>query len=363
MKTGHKRIEFIFLGTGPSNTTPDVGCLTARPQPTCKVCLLAADSAGPSDPRYASPSYSREPKRSHPSVPAQPLPNKNRRNNTSALYRYTHSDGRTRNILIDCGKSFYESAKTWFTHYDIRTIDAILITHDHADAMGGLDDLRVWTYCDPAVKVIVQASIPIYVSAATMDVVARAFPYLVNKASATGGGSIPTLDFRVYDALHPGTGELVHNWFVHRRSPDGFLQLSIEELDVIVFPVQHGFAGSNPYFSTGFVFPGLTYISDASAIPEASRKLIQSFNAGESGMRQILVLDCLREADWASHFGYHSAIKETLLLNPRQVYFTGLNHELEHEEFGRILKTHEGLKSVGIPGHVACDGLLLSFQI
>ncbi|KAJ3381453.1 hypothetical protein HDU84_005115 [Entophlyctis sp. JEL0112] len=245
----------------------------------------------------------------------------------------SHSDGRVRNILIDCGKSFYPSAMQWFVHYDIARIDAVLLTHDHADAMMGLDDLRAWTYNGSA-----QESIPIYLNSSTMKAVASAFPYMINTKIATGGGSLPSLKFHVYDLTDP-MGNITNEYA--KRRPDGFLQFSVEELNVVAFPVQHGFAaGGAPYYCTAFQFPRVTYVSDTNFIPPDSEQLIK-----EDG--NILVLDCLREVDWASHMGYHTSIKETLYLNPKNVYYTGLGHELEHEEFVAYLREHEGLKSAG----------------
>ena len=70
------------------------------------------------------------------------------------------SDNYCRTILVDVGKSFQPAAVEWFPKYGLRRIDAVLITHAHADgkyvsfctrygvlkslclAMNGLDDLR-----------------------------------------------------------------------------------------------------------------------------------------------------------------------------------------------------------------------------
>ena len=62
--------EFIFMGTGTSGCVPNITCLAIE-TPTCKVCIDCL-------------------------VPGS----RNRRRNTSGMLRYTHSDGRTRNILI-----------------------------------------------------------------------------------------------------------------------------------------------------------------------------------------------------------------------------------------------------------------------
>ena len=48
----------------------------------------------------------------------------------------------SKSIVIDTGKSFRESALRWFPRYGVQGIDAILLTHHHADATFGLDDVR-----------------------------------------------------------------------------------------------------------------------------------------------------------------------------------------------------------------------------
>ncbi|MFS7974517.1 putative metallo-beta-lactamase, ribonuclease Z/Hydroxyacylglutathione hydrolase [Helianthus anomalus] len=98
--------EIIFMGTGTSEGIPRVSCLT-DPLKKCPVCAKAVEPG-----------------------------NKNRRLNTSILIRFPKPSG-TCNILIDAGKFFYQSALRWFPTYGIRTIDAVVITHSHADAIGG----------------------------------------------------------------------------------------------------------------------------------------------------------------------------------------------------------------------------------
>uniref|UniRef100_M0ZR88 Metallo-beta-lactamase family protein n=1 Tax=Solanum tuberosum TaxID=4113 RepID=M0ZR88_SOLTU len=99
--------ELMFLGTGTSEGIPRVSCLT-NPLKTCPVCSKAAEPGS-----------------------------RNRRLNTSILIRHSRPSG-NRNFLIDVGKFFYHSAMQWFPAYGIRTIDAVIITHSHADAIGGL---------------------------------------------------------------------------------------------------------------------------------------------------------------------------------------------------------------------------------
>jgi phosphoribosyl 1,2-cyclic phosphodiesterase len=87
---------------------------------------------------------------------------------------------------------FSESAIDIFPRYGIREIDGLILTHGHADAVLGLDDLRSWTSAGS-----VQETVPIYLSDESFAVVSRAFPYLVSKAHATGGGEVASFNFNV----------------------------------------------------------------------------------------------------------------------------------------------------------------------
>jgi phosphoribosyl 1,2-cyclic phosphodiesterase len=117
--------EIILLGTGASSSVPHVECLTALPgQRTCKTCHSALTPQG----------------------------KKNNRRNTSCAIRMTAKDGRkvcvagdvyvrrvarslNRTIVIDAGKNFQAAALEWFPKYGLRRIDALLISHAHADGM------------------------------------------------------------------------------------------------------------------------------------------------------------------------------------------------------------------------------------
>ncbi|MFS8005036.1 putative RNA recognition motif domain, metallo-beta-lactamase, RNA-binding domain superfamily [Helianthus anomalus] len=91
-------------------------CLINSSDPSCKVCF-------------------------HPlSTPSERSPNY--RCNTSLLIDYCPSGGEHKYILIDVGKTFREQVLRWFTFHKIPQIDSIVLTHEHADAVLGLDDIR-----------------------------------------------------------------------------------------------------------------------------------------------------------------------------------------------------------------------------
>lgn len=73
------------------------------------------------------------------------------------------------------------SAVEILPRYGVRELDGVIITHGHADACYGMDDLRGWTLGGA-----IQPRINVYLAPETMEVVARTFPFLVDSSLATG---------------------------------------------------------------------------------------------------------------------------------------------------------------------------------
>lgn len=90
---------------------------------------------------------------------------------------------------------YIASAITILPHYGIRELDGVILTHGHADACYGLDDLRGWTLGSS-----IQSHINVYLSSEAMEVVTRTFPYLVDSLFATGGGQVADFKYHVFDA-------------------------------------------------------------------------------------------------------------------------------------------------------------------
>ncbi|KAJ2965106.1 hypothetical protein NQZ79_g193 [Umbelopsis isabellina] len=272
--------QVIFVGTGCSSNTPALKCLLEK-KPSCKVCLSALSEQGW----------------------------RNRRKNPSVLIRVRdHKDpqGRLRNILVDCGKTFYQSALDIFPRYDIQEIDALILSHGHADAILGLDDLRSWTSGGN-----LQTSVPIYLNDETFAVISRAFPYLVNKANATGGGEVASFTFNVI------------------KSNESF---EIAGLDIVPLPVHHGIymQTKEPYWCFGYRFgKQVSCITDANYVPPETMEKMKNSD--------MLIVDCLREDPYPSHFGYHEALALVEELKAKDNYFIGMAHNLEHSDLERRL--------------------------
>lgn len=98
---------------------------------------------------------------------------KDKRRQTSLLLKLYHADGSFKTILIDAGWTLSASVMDLFPKHGISKIDAVFITHEHADAINGLPFLRSWTLHG------FQSSIDVYTSSHTFEFLRKSFPYLV----------------------------------------------------------------------------------------------------------------------------------------------------------------------------------------
>lgn len=283
--------RIVFLGTGTSEGVPRVSCLTQ----TDRVCDVCTDAIKPGSP--------------------------NRRRNTSLLIQRQLGDGQTHNIVIDAGKFFYESAMQWFPKYSVSTIDALVITHSHADAIGGLDDLRDWTNN-------AQESLPIYLRESDFEAVESIYFYLVDRTKQTGGGGVARLNFTKIDT-------------------DPFV---IDGLEMIPLPVEHG-RGRQVF---GYRFGPVSYVSDASEISDETAGLITG--------SELLVLDALRPTrTHGTHFTVEEAVDQVRRLRPQRTLLTDATHDIDHNSVNaELLKLKD---SEGLDVQYACDGLEVEIDL
>ena len=175
-------MKLTFLGTGTSQGVPVIGC-------RCPVCCS-------SDPR-------------------------DRRLRTAAMVEA----GEVR-LVIDAGPDFrYQMLRT-----GVRHIDAILLTHEHKDHIGGLDDVRAFNFVDyPVIH-----RINIYGTERTLKAVRRDFSYAFAAEKYRG---VPELELREIDPQSPfrvkgievipvsGRGEFLPQQVVTNTSDTGAYQL------------------------------------------------------------------------------------------------------------------------------------------
>ncbi len=283
--------RIVFLGTGTSEGVPRVSCLT-NPDSECVVC---PDAIKPGSP--------------------------NRRRNTSLLIQRHLENGRTSNVVIDAGKFFYDSAIEWFPKFEVHTIDALVITHAHADAIGGFDSLRDWTNHS-------QESLPIYLRDIDYREVESLFYYLADRTKQTGGGGVARLKFKSID-----------------QNP-----FEIDGLQLIPLPVDHG----RNYETFGYRFGSISYISDASAISEKTAELI----AGT----ELLILDALRPVrTHGTHFTVEEAVEQVRRLRPKRALLTDATHDVDHIAVNADLAKLKA--SEGLDIQYAYDGQAIDIEL
>ena len=169
----------------------------------------------------------------------------------------------------------------------IDELDFILYTHDHADHILGIDDLR--PLCKKNKK-----TIPCYGSRYTLSEIKERFPYLFSEDNPDSWR--PKLDFIPIEEKFEESG-----------------------LEITPLPVEHG---HEQVF--GYRIKDFAYISDLSELPEQTAEKMQDL--------EVLVLDGLRFEPHYKHFHIEKAVRAAHSLEPEKTYLTHLTHAIDHEE-------------------------------
>ncbi|MDO5035385.1 MAG: MBL fold metallo-hydrolase [Porphyromonas sp.] len=253
--------RITFLGTGTSTGIPEIAC-------DCEVCT----SPDQRDKRYR----------------------------TSALVEYCG-----KKVLIDCGPDF----RCQMVENRVMDIDAIIITHEHYDHTGGLDDLRPLFYRSH--------ECPIYAEEHVVEAIKLRLPYAFREPRYPG---VPYLEMRTIQAGYP-------------------IDLG-DGVEILPFTVMHG---KLPIL--GFKFGGLAYITDCKTLPRETKELLKGVD--------LLVINALRHYDHAAHLTFEEGIEIIDELKPRQAYLVHFAHTI-----GR----HEEIEKICPPGVApAYDGLTVNF--
>jgi len=204
------------------------------------------------------------------------------------------------NLLIDMATDLRQQS----LREKLMKIDAVLLTHIHADHLHGIDDLRPFNRH-------VEGPIPIYACPADIAHLRRVFPYIFT--DLVKEGYRPRLEARSFSG------------------PFRLFGLQVQPI-----PLRHG-NGS----SYGFRVGPFAYLTDCSEIPELSLKLLAGVTT--------LVIDGLRFRPHITHFNIPEAIAEAARIGAGQTWLTHLNHEISHQRHGRQLPpgvafAYDGLK-------------------
>ncbi len=245
-------MQIVFLGTGTSTGVPHICC-------NCEVCT----SSDERDKRLRSSLSIRD-------------------------------KGKT--ILIDCGPDFRQQMLT----HQICSLDSILLTHEHYDHVGGLDDVRAFQ---------------------TMDIFAE------DRVAET---LLKTMHYSFAANKYPGVPDFKMH-IIQEYEPFG-----VGQTRCVPIRLMHAHL---PVL--GFRIGNMAYLTDLKKLPNEALPLLQDLD--------ILILGTLRFKPHFSHLMVDEALEIVHLLKPKQTFFTHIGHDMgKHADVEKQLPSHVALAHDGL---------------
>ena len=209
-----------------------------------------------------------------------------------------------RQILVDAPPDLRQQ----MLRHGVARLDAVLMTHAHADHIFGLDDLRAFSAHQ-------QAALPVYGDAETLRVLRKDFDYAFADQDFREGWIIPRLDLREWNG-----------------------PAQIAGVPVAPVPILHG--GDR---ILGYRVGDFAYLTDCSGVPEESMPLLEGLDA-------LVVGAVKHDPPHPKHFSVRQALELIELLRPRRAWLTHISHRLGHS-----------VTEAQLPAHVrlAWDGLVI----
>lgn len=242
-------MRLTLLGTGTSFGVPQIGC-------DCAVCR----SSDPTD----------------------------RRTRTAALIQTGAAT-----LLIDTPPEL----RLQLLRAGTTSVDAVLYTHEHADHVAGIDDLRVFS-------VKRRAPLPVYAAPAMAQYLREGYRYIFGAGPEPyAGTSKPRLDLH---ELVPGETR------------------DIAGLPVLPLAFAHGHGTV-----LGFRVGPLAYLTDVKQVPDRERELLRGID--------VLVLNALWWRPHPTHLSIPEAIETARAIGARRTILTHLTHETGHAELAARL--------------------------
>ncbi|MBQ4163055.1 MAG: MBL fold metallo-hydrolase [Parabacteroides sp.] len=250
-------MKITFLGTGTSTGVPEIGC-------SCEVCTSPDKRDG--------------------------------RLRTSVLVEV---EGKR--LLLDCGPDF----RWQMIQNKTYRLDAVLISHEHYDHVGGLDDLR--PFCR-------EGGISVFAEDYVAEAIQTRIPYVFRQHKYPG---VPNLE-------------------LHKISTEPFVAAGIP---VIPIRVMHG---KLPIL--GYRIGNMAYLTDVKYLPEEEYAKLEGL--------ELLILTALRTGSHPTHQSLDEALEMVERIRPKETYLIHMSHRIGlHAEVEKSLPPHI---------HLSYDGLTVT---
>lgn len=222
---------------------------------------------------------------------------KNRRRRCSVFVEQIGPDGAATTVLVDTGPDLRDQ----LLGANIRRLDGVLYTHEHADHIHGIDDLR-------PLAIVQRHRIPVYADRITSELLMIRFGYCFETPA---GSSYPPI--LKMNHLKPGLQTSV-------PGPGG-------PVETVPFRMIHG-----DIDTLGFRFGSIAYAPDVSEMPQESLRHLEGLD--------VLILDALRYTPHPSHFSVSEALDFIGKVRPRRAVLTNLHTDLDYEKLRGELPPH-----------------------
>lgn len=210
------------------------------------------------------------------------------------------------NILVDTAPDLRAQSLA----AGLKRVDAVLFTHDHADHIFGMDELRTFNF-------IMGRPIPVHGNEKVINRVRTVFNYIWDPNAPRGGG-LPMIETNVIDG------------------PLELCGIGVEPLSLI-----HG-----EQEILGFLFDDkFAYMTDCSAIPEKTRERVRGL--------PLVIIDGLRHRPHTTHYSVGEAVEVLKDLKPGRALITHMGHSLDYERLRAELP--EGVEP-------AYDGMIVEME-